>query len=84
MYIPINILFLMTDSIIVDDEYIVAGLENRTIKLCPHCGGYGELASGCNYIKCPVKECGKEWCFQCGLSKGNGVNECNDKTHNSH
>ena len=69
---------------VVDDEYLKAGKAAGTIKECPHCGADGELASGCNYIKCPVRACGGEWCFQCGLAKGNNVNQCNNKSHNSH
>ena len=74
----------------MDDVYIADGLKNKTIKLCPHCGEYGELASGCNYIKCPVKGCGGEWCWVCDKPKYRVISTkpdlgfCNDKTHNSH
>lgn len=69
------------------DEYIALGLANSTIKLCPHCKAPGELASGCNYIKCPVPECQKEWCWVCNNPKyqpAAGRPACNDATHNSH
>jgi hypothetical protein len=69
----------------MDDEYIEQGLAAKTIKICPHCNSLGELASGCNYIKCPL--CQKEWCWVCNNPKYNpieGKEACNDKTHNSH
>lgn len=71
-------------NIKIEDDYIISGLKNKTIKLCPHCERPGELASGCNYIKCPAKDCNGEWCFYCGLKKGKGENECDNKSHNSH
>lgn len=66
-------------------DYIKTGLSNGTIKLCPHCEIPGELASGCNYIKCPI--CQKEWCWICNNPKYNPAANrpaCNDRTHNSH
>ena len=78
------------DKNIKDDEYIISGLANKTIKLCPHCKRPGELASGCNYIKCPAKGCQKEWCFYCSKPKYQPIPTkpdlgcCNDKSHNSH
>ncbi len=68
-----------------EEDYIEIGLKNKTIKLCPFCKSYGELASGCNYIKCPV--CKKEWCWICNNPKytaSNGNIARNNKTHNSH
>lgn len=69
------------------DNYINAGLENGSIRLCPFCKVPGELASGCNYIKCPMPDCQKEWCWLCGNPKYNssiGLPACNDPKHNSH
>jgi len=65
-------------------DYIIKGIDDKTIKLCPHCSSYGELASGCNYIKCPL--CSKEWCWVCNYPKYKAVDgpACNDKSHNSH
>ena len=64
------------------DEYVEEGLKNGSIKACPLCGILGELASGCNYIKCP--SCSGEWCWQCSKKKYKGEDACNDKSHNSH
>ena len=66
------------------NDYIQQGLLNKTIKKCVHCDAYGELASGCNYIKCPL--CNGEWCWVCELPKYKAHNKpaCNDKSHNSH
>ena len=70
------------------DHYIEEGLLNHTIKICPHCGSLGELASGCNYIKCPT--CNGEWCWLCNKPKYKIIPTkdqegcCNDKSHNSH
>lgn len=69
-------------------DYIEEGIKNGSIKICPHCSILGELASGCNYIKCPI--CNGEWCWLCNKPKykpleGKEDNECcNDKNHNSH
>jgi len=68
-----------------NDEYIQEGLLNKTIKKCVHCDAFGELASGCNYIKCPI--CKGEWCWVCELPKYKEARNkpaCNDKSHNSH
>ena len=79
-----------TTELHADDNYVINGLENETIKLCPHCDRPGELASGCNYIKCPAKECKKEWCWKCSKPKYKAIESkpelgfCNDKSHNSH
>ncbi len=70
---------------IPDDEYVVEQMSTGQIKLCPHCKAYGELDSGCNYIKCPA--CNGEWCWLCQNPKYNPIADklaCNDKTHNSH
>jgi hypothetical protein len=72
------------------DEYVKAGIAAKTIKLCPHCERPGELASGCNYIKCPAKDCKKEWCWVCEKPKYKSIAAkpalgfCNNKSHNSH
>jgi hypothetical protein len=69
----------------VSEEYIQNGIAAGTIKMCPHCNASGELASGCNYIKCPL--CQKEWCWICNNPKYKPIGDgtaCNDKTHNSH
>lgn len=67
-----------------NEDYILDGIRNKTIKLCPHCQACGELASGCNYIACPI--CKGEWCWVCNNPKYNAVGKpaCNDKSHNSH
>ena len=75
------------ENAIIEDEYIKSGLANGTIKICPFCGVPGELASGCNYIKCPRTECLQEWCWICRNPKfkpAAGLPACNDPTHNSH
>lgn len=66
-----------------ENDYIQQGLFNKTIKKCPYCNACGELASGCNYIKCPL--CNGEWCWLCELPKYvTNRPSCNDKSHNSH
>ena len=75
-------LFIKTN---MEEDYIVEEIKKGNIKSCPHCNALGELASGCNYIKCPL--CNGEWCFVCNLKKYhdiNGKEACNDKSHNSH
>lgn len=74
---------------ITDDlqGYINEGKRLGTIKLCPHCCAMGELATGCNYIKCPL--CNGEWCWICNNPKYKPTDKpdsvaCNDKSHNSH
>ena len=81
----------------VTDDYIKKGLKNGTIKICPFCGWLGELASGCNYIKCPApvgvgttRQCNGEWCWVCYKPKykvipnKENLGFCDDKKHNSH
>ena len=78
------------NSVVVKLDYIAEGIANGTIKLCLFCERPGELASGCNYIKCPAKDCGGEWCWQCERPKYKPIEAkkeigcCNDKSHNSH
>jgi len=68
--------------------YITEGILLKTIKLCPHCFAFGELDTGCNYIKCPL--CTGEWCWVCNNPKYKPIPNrensvaCNDKSHNSH
>lgn len=82
----------------VPEGYIAEGIALGTIKRCPFCGSPGELASGCNYIKCPAavgennskKKCNGEWCWVCHKPKYRAIPNktelgfCNDSKHNSH
>jgi len=36
------------------------------------CGARLSKHGGCNWVKCPINECGREWCWQCKKLKGDG------------
>ncbi len=59
----------------MSDDYIAVGIADKTIKMCPYCGVYSELISGCNFVTCACspQSC---WCFKCGKRKGAGENLC--------
>jgi len=54
-----------------------------TFRICNQCSTTVDKDNGCNYVKC---NCGNEFCWICGLSKGNEEGKCkwNNIEHNSH
>lgn len=70
-----------------EEDWIIQGIQQNTLKRCPFCGILSELISGCNYVTCICKQGlnGKsEWCWLCGKPKYLAVEGCNEASHNSH
>ncbi|OCL07617.1 hypothetical protein AOQ84DRAFT_341604 [Glonium stellatum] len=42
-----------------------AEADEAATKKCPGCGAATQKAGGCNHITCPVRRCGKHWCWEC-------------------
>ncbi len=82
-----DVIIASLDIIIEQNETLVREkLECKEWQRCPKCGILTEKIDGCNYLQCSFFGCKTEWCWMCGLMKGNEEGKCkwNNAEHNSH